>query len=58
MDDGFELSEYDLKLRGPGIFLGYDQTGHFNFKYLDFIEDYNILINVRDDIINDNKNMI
>ena len=58
VDDGFELSEYDLKLRGPGIFLGYDQTGHFNFKYLDFIEDYNILINVRDDIINDNKNMI
>lgn len=58
VDDGFELSEYDLKLRGPGIFLGLDQTGHYNFKFLDFILDYNILINVRDDIINESKNMI
>lgn len=58
VDDGFQLSEYDLKLRGPGVFLGFDQTGHFNFKYLDFIKDYKLLIKIRDDIIDENKNMI
>lgn len=50
-DDGFLLSEYDLKLRGPGAFLGLEQAGHFKFKHLDLINDYEILINIKRDMV-------
>lgn len=30
--DGFKLAELDLKLRGPGQILGYEQTGKINLK--------------------------
>ncbi len=42
-DDGFKLSEYDLKLRGPGIFSGLIQSGQVKFKYLDLSCDMKIL---------------
>lgn len=58
VDDGFLLSEHDLKLRGPGALLGLEQTGHFNFKYLDFVKDYKILVNLRNDIITANKSVL
>lgn len=48
--DGFILSKYDLKLRGPGALIGLEQTGFPNFKYLDFIEDYEILKKARIDL--------
>lgn len=41
--DGFKLSEYDLIQRGPGDFLGSDQSGYFEFKYLNLLSDTNIL---------------
>lgn len=41
--DGFKLSHYDLKMRGPGDFLGIEQSGYFAFKYLDLSEDEHIL---------------
>jgi ATP-dependent DNA helicase RecG len=37
--DGFEIAEADLALRGPGEFLGQDQSGAAGFKYGDLRTD-------------------
>jgi ATP-dependent DNA helicase RecG len=49
-DDGFKLSEYDLKMRGPGDFLGVEQSGYFKFKFLNLIEDYPILLEAQKNV--------
>lgn len=41
--DGFEVSYYDLKLRGPGDILGSQQSGLPNFVLGDVFKDVNIL---------------
>lgn len=43
INDGFILSQHDLKLRGPGLLLGLEQSGIPEFKYLDFSTDFEIL---------------
>ena len=48
--DGFLLSQYDLKLRGPGIFSSFIQSGHTNFKYLDLATDLNLLQGIVKDV--------
>lgn len=43
IDDGFKLAEYDLIERGPGDFLGAEQSGYLKFKFLDVLKDQAIL---------------
>jgi len=38
-DDGFDIAEADLRLRGPGDFLGTKQSGLPEFRYTDIIDD-------------------
>lgn len=38
-DDGFEIAEADLRLRGPGDFLGTRQSGLPEFRFADIVED-------------------
>ncbi|WP_432411164.1 DUF559 domain-containing protein [Rasiella sp. SM2506] len=41
--DGFEISEVDLKLRGPGDLMGTQQSGVLNLRIADIIKDTEIL---------------
>ncbi len=40
--DGFEISEIDFKLRGPGDYFGVVQSGYMNFEYASLQADLNI----------------
>lgn len=42
-NDGFEIAEVDLKLRGPGDIMGTQQSGVLNLKIADIVKDNNIL---------------
>ena len=46
-NDGFEISEVDLKLRGPGDMMGTQQSGMLNLKIADIIKDNDILKTAR-----------
>lgn len=48
-NDGFELSERDLELRGPGDFFGKKQSGMPEFKVADMVHDYRALEIARQD---------
>lgn len=41
--DGFEIAEADLKLRGPGDFLGTKQSGLPDFRFADIVEDQELV---------------
>ena len=43
-NDGFEIAEQDLKLRGPGDLFGTRQSGAFGFRLADIYEDADILV--------------
>ena len=45
-NDGFKISEVDLRLRGPGDVLGTKQSGVLDFKIADIIDDESILFSV------------
>lgn len=42
-NDGFEIAEVDLKLRGPGDLMGTQQSGVLNLKIADIVKDNTIL---------------
>ena len=42
-NDGFEIAEVDLKLRGPGDIMGKQQSGILNLKIADLVKDRDIL---------------
>lgn len=51
-NDGFEIAEADLKLRGPGDFLGTKQSGLPEFKFGDIVEDRLLLEQAKNDAWN------
>ena len=48
--DGFYIAEQDLKLRGPGDLFGVRQSGDFNFRIADIIQDANWLQEAASDV--------
>ncbi|WP_395043044.1 ATP-dependent DNA helicase RecG [Flavobacterium sp.] len=47
-NDGFEIAEVDLKIRGPGDILGTQQSGILNLQIADLVRDRDILILARE----------
>ena len=50
-NDGFEIAEVDLKLRGPGDIMGTQQSGILNLRIADVVKDKDILQQARYDAI-------
>jgi len=48
-DDGFEISRYDMSLRGPGDIKGIAQSGDFNFNTCNIFVDFKIFEIARED---------
>lgn len=46
-NDGFEIAEVDLKLRGPGDLMGTQQSGILNLKIADIVKDNDLLQQAR-----------
>ncbi|MEX0315781.1 MAG: ATP-dependent DNA helicase RecG [Allomuricauda sp.] len=46
-NDGFEIAEVDLKLRGPGDLMGTQQSGLLNLKIADIVKDNQVLKTAR-----------
>jgi ATP-dependent DNA helicase RecG len=46
-NDGFEIAEVDLKLRGPGDIMGTQQSGILQLKIADIIKDQDLLKHAR-----------
>jgi len=46
-NDGFEIAEVDLKIRGPGDLMGTQQSGILNLKIADIVKDNDILKTAR-----------
>jgi len=47
-NDGFEISEVDLKLRGPGDLMGTQQSGILDLRIADIVKDAAILKRARE----------
>ena len=47
-NDGFEIAEVDLKLRGPGDIMGKQQSGVLNLQIADLVKDRDILMVARE----------
>lgn len=49
-NDGFEIANEDLKLRGPGNFTGVEQSGALHFRYADIYQDADMLKKAASDV--------
>jgi ATP-dependent DNA helicase RecG len=47
-NDGFEIAEVDLKLRGPGDIMGKQQSGVLNLQIADLVKDRDLLMLARE----------
>ncbi|MGL5112189.1 MAG: helicase-related protein, partial [Flavobacterium sp.] len=59
-NDGFEIAEVDLKLRGPGDIMGTQQSGVLNLQIADLVKDKDILLIARNmafKVLNDDPSM-
>ena len=50
-NDGFEIAEVDLKLRGPGDIMGKQQSGVLQLKIADLVRDKDILLVARNEAL-------
>jgi len=50
-NDGFEIAEVDLKLRGPGDIMGKQQSGVLNLQIADIVKDKDILMVARNEAL-------
>ncbi len=50
-NDGFEIAEVDLKLRGPGDIQGTQQSGVLDLKIADIVKDEKMTIMIRDFVV-------
>ncbi|MCR5283794.1 MAG: ATP-dependent DNA helicase RecG [Lachnospiraceae bacterium] len=48
-NNGFEIAEKDLKLRGPGDLMGLEQSGSFSFRFADIYRDHQLLLDASAD---------
>jgi len=46
-NDGFEIAEMDLKMRGPGDLAGTQQSGSMELKFSDLVEDSHLMYKAR-----------
>ena len=51
-NDGFEIAEEDLKIRGPGELAGLRQSGFLHLKYADLEKDVSMMATARDEVDN------
>ena len=59
-NNGFEIADVDLKIRGPGNIMGTQQSGILNLKIADLSKDHDLLIRARNcvlDILNYDENL-
>jgi ATP-dependent DNA helicase RecG len=47
-NDGFVIAEEDLKMRGPGQFMGFSQSGMMDPRVINLMGDYKLLAKVKD----------
>ena len=47
-NDGFEIAEVDLELRGPGDIMGTQQSGNLDLKIADLAKDGPLVAQARD----------
>ncbi|MGB6092648.1 MAG: ATP-dependent DNA helicase RecG [Moheibacter sp.] len=59
-NDGFEIAEADMQLRGPGDIMGTQQSGILNFKIANLVKDQKMLTTARfiaEELLKDDPNL-